>query len=144
VDGGTALVAAMFNHGGLYVERPGGVVPVPAGDAGAIGAAVRQALKGTVFEPDFNYRDRKKTDWPAYQASGCKSVAAFERAYARFEVAGETEQNAHYRIESPAIGRFCLHLVASVPADLRLPEFAAAIDTVCTAWRASQRPMSPD
>lgn len=135
VEGETALVAAMFNHGGLFAERDDGVVAVPARDAVAIGRAVREALDGTVYETEFNYRESKKTDWPAFRASGCRSVAAFERQFGRFYITGSDASNTLYRIESPVIGRFSLRLTAEVAADVRAAEFAAAMEAVVAAWR---------
>lgn len=36
--------------------------------------------------PDLNLRSRKKTEWPAYRASGARSVRAFEDEYIRISV----------------------------------------------------------
>jgi hypothetical protein len=111
----TALVAPMFNHAGLFAEQPGAVGEARAHDDAALGAAVRDALARCAFEPEFNYSGKKRTDWPAYRASGCRSVREFEQRFAPILVQGANASNLVAIVDSPGFGEFELHLQASVP-----------------------------
>jgi hypothetical protein len=51
-----------------------------------IGQAVWESLLLFRHTPNVNLRSRNKTDWPAYRASGVRSVRAFEEEYVRVSV----------------------------------------------------------
>jgi hypothetical protein len=51
-----------------------------------LGQGVWESLLLFRKTPNVNIRSRKKTDWPAYRASGAKSVRAFEDEYVRVSV----------------------------------------------------------
>ena len=53
-----------------------------------LGQSVWEALLRLRYTPGVNLRSQKKTDWPAYKASGCKSVRAFEDEFVRVSVRG--------------------------------------------------------
>jgi hypothetical protein len=65
-----AIVASVYNHGGLMAEKPGGSSIVKFSDSAALSGAIRAALDACEYEENFNYSDQKKSDWPAYQVSG--------------------------------------------------------------------------
>lgn len=87
------LIASLFNHDGLWAEQPVGVVQVARTEPLALGEAIKAQLQRCTHKPSFNYRDQKKTDWPAFQASDARSTTAFEKAFARYWVGGANEAN---------------------------------------------------
>jgi hypothetical protein len=87
------LIAAVYNHDGLWVEQPDGVIQVETTEPTLLGEAIKAQLKKCSHTPSYNYRDKKKTDWPAFQASGARSTTAFEKTYARYWVGGANEAN---------------------------------------------------
>lgn len=102
-DDGRALLASTFNHGGLFVEKPGGVRAVDTGDGITLGEAIIACMADCSFKPRFNYSSRKKSDWPAYQASGCRSMKAFERDFARYTVRSANDANIIWTLKSPEL-----------------------------------------
>jgi hypothetical protein len=109
-----ALIAAMLNHAGAYTEMPGGVAVVRATDFDAVGRAVQEKLDACRFEPRFDHRGRKKTDWPAYLASGMRSTTAFERRFVRLSVAGLHGETRQWKALSPEFfNGACLHALSS-------------------------------
>ena len=76
-DDRLAIVAPMnYNAAGIYYEQADAIVVASWRDTAAIAGAMRSALQQFVFR-DLNLRDCKKTDWPSYRASGCRSVREF-------------------------------------------------------------------
>src|SRR5215469_16448730 len=53
-----------------------------------LGQAIWESLLLFKRPPGLNLRSRKKTEWPAYRASGASSVRAFEDDYIRISVVG--------------------------------------------------------
>jgi hypothetical protein len=131
----TTLVAAMFNHAGLFAEREGEVSLGPLRDAEALGRLTREALDGCAYQPEFNYRDRNRTDWPAFQRSGCRSVRQFEQAYDRLFVSGSNAANLVCTVESPTLGGFDLRLQASVSYTAPAREIGECIFYVWNTYR---------
>jgi hypothetical protein len=85
---GTLIVCPTAQaNGGLYIDRqpsaylPGDVMPED------LGQSVWQALLcfRSISGP-LDLSSRKKTDWPAYRASGAKSVRQFEDCFVRVSV----------------------------------------------------------
>ena len=75
-----AIIAAMhFNSAGIYYEQADPFVDETGGWDGLV-ASLRSALDRFSFQ-EANLRDGKKTDWPSYRASGCRSVRQFEELY---------------------------------------------------------------
>ncbi len=87
------LIASVYNHDGLWAEQPDGVVEVKRTEPRALGEAIKAQLQRCTHKPSFNYRDKNKTDWPAFQASGTRSATAFEKAFACYWVGGANEAN---------------------------------------------------
>jgi hypothetical protein len=133
---GVALVAALFNHAGLFAEQPEGVARCERGDPAALGAAVRAALAACRYEPVFDYRDRKRTDWPAFRQSGCRSVRAFEESYVPIGIQGVNDANLSYAVASPPFGRFGLRLEATLDGHAPETELGACIEYV---WQEHRR-----
>lgn len=111
------VVAAVYNHGGLLAEMPGRATIGKFSDSVKLHDAVRAALGACEYEPDFDYFHRKRSDWPAYQASGYKTIKRFEAEFIRLMVKGGTEKNAWYDVTSPEFGELGLHLTVTVNAN---------------------------
>ena len=106
----------MYNHAGLMAEKPAGTSVVKFSDPAALHEAVRAALDACEYEETFNYSENKKSDWPAYQASGYKAIKKFEAEFIRLLVKGVNEKNFFYDVTTPEFGEFGLHLTVSVDA----------------------------
>jgi len=115
-DADQVIIAAVYNHGGLMAEKPGGATIVKFSDSARLHEAVRAALEACEYEEDFNYSDHKKSDWPAYRASGYKTIKRFEAEFIRLLVKGVNEKNLYYDVTTPKFGEFGLHLTITVNA----------------------------
>lgn len=95
-SGSRFIVAATHQiPGGMYYEQATPAV-VEVRQPADLGAAFRTAFDA------FSVRDRdmstmKKSDWPAYVASGLRSMKAFEREYTAIQCAGLNPSNAVVR-----------------------------------------------
>lgn len=132
---GPTLVAGVFNHEGLFTEQPGQVTSVPHGDVIALGRGIQDAIGSCVFRPEFDYRTLKPTDWPAFQASGLRTVKAFKREYDQLQVRGANAKNIIYAVEGAAKGQFDLHVAGSVSASASDEEVGAAVLAVWSQQR---------
>jgi len=103
VEGNVALVAATWNHGGLFAEKPDGVERCPASEVGALGQMISRKLGECEFREYFDYSRRRKSDWPSYQESDCKTLREFESAYIRYDVRGANEVNITWVVTSPEL-----------------------------------------
>jgi hypothetical protein len=73
------------NLAGIYYEQENPVVLTNWRERVKLATALRLALKQ--FSPrDRNLRETKKSDWPSYRASGCRSVREFETTYLRIAI----------------------------------------------------------
>jgi hypothetical protein len=115
-DADQVIVAAVYNHGGLMAEMPGGARIVKFSDSPKLHEAVRAALEACEYQKNFNYSDQKKSDWPAYQASGYKTIKRFEAEFIRLLVKGVNEKNFFYDVTTPEFGELGLHLTVTVNA----------------------------
>ena len=115
-DADQVIVAAVYNHGGLMAEKPGHAAIVKFSDLAKLQAAVLAALDACEYEENFNYSDHKRSDWPAYQASGYKTIKRFEAEFIRLLVKGVNEKNLYYDVTTPEFGDLGLHLTVTVNA----------------------------
>jgi hypothetical protein len=115
-DADQVIVAAVYNHGGLVAEKPRGATIVKFSDSAKLHEAVRAALDACDYEENFNYSDQKKSDWPAYQASGYKTMKRFEAEFIRLLVKGVNEKNFFYDVTTPEFGELGLRLTITVNA----------------------------
>jgi hypothetical protein len=75
-----AIIAAMhFNSAGIYYEQKNPLVD-ESRDWGVLVLSLRSALDRFSFR-EANLRAGKKTDWPSYRTSRCRSVRQFEELY---------------------------------------------------------------
>ena len=117
-SGSRILIASVYNHDGLWAEQPDGVVEVKRTEPRALGEAIKAQLQRCTHKPSFNYRDKNKADWPAFQASGARSTTAFEKAFARYWVGGANEANIILIAETDKInGEFELRSSINAYAD---------------------------
>lgn len=95
-SGSRFIVAAMHQvPGGMYYEQAAPAV-IEVREPADLGVAFRTAFDA------FSVRDRdmssmKKSDWPAYIASGLRSMKAFEREYIAIQCLGLNPSNAVVR-----------------------------------------------
>jgi hypothetical protein len=96
-----AIVVSVHRNGagGVLVEDGEPRVLTISEDRAELGAALQEALKASTVRPAKNLRDLKRSEWPAYQSSGRKSVKAFEADFIRLDVSGANEANVTYVIE---------------------------------------------
>jgi hypothetical protein len=108
------IVATMYNHGGPTAERPGGASIVGFSDSSTLNATIRAALDCCEYEENYNYSEQKRSDWPAFQASGYKTIKRFEAEFVWLLIKGFNEKNLFYDVRSPEFGEFGLHLTITV------------------------------
>ena len=90
------IVAAMHQvPGGMYYEQPGPVV-FEVQQPADLGVAFRTAFDAFSLR-DVDMSSMKKSDWPAYIASGLRSMKMFEREYTAICCAGLNPSNAIVR-----------------------------------------------
>jgi hypothetical protein len=108
------IVASVYNHGGLMAEKPGGASIASFSDTSALNSAICASIDGCQYEENFNYFGQKRSDWPAFQASGYKTIKRFEAEFIRLLIKGVNEKNLFYDVASPEFGEFGLHLTITV------------------------------
>ncbi len=95
-----AIVAAMHhNQDGILYEQDEAVVVPGWRDSTALVAALRSALQRFSFH-DRILRDAKRSEWPAFRASRCRSVRDFQRSYFRISVRAANEAELCYIAEA--------------------------------------------
>lgn len=83
---GPLIAAAIYdNHASACYEQEDAAVIEKWRNADTLGAAVWEAL-ARFRRNDRNLYGHKLTDWPAYKASGVRSVKQFEATYLRIHV----------------------------------------------------------
>jgi hypothetical protein len=116
-DGDVALIAATYNHGGLFAEKPDAVEICDSGSAGELGQAIVKQLHGCEYRRKFDYAPSRPSDWPAFQRSGEKTIKAFTHAYVCYGVRGANDVNIVWQFESPELDNgVSLHMAISASA----------------------------
>lgn len=95
--GNKAIIAASYNHGGLYVEYSAISHEI---DSQLFEQTIKKQFDACLFKKDFNYSTRKKSDWPSFEASKYKTIKSFEKDYLRYTIIGANEKNIIISIES--------------------------------------------
>lgn len=116
-EGDRAIVAAVYNHSGLFAEKPNETCVIDFSDGDALNRAIQTAIGNCEFVEDFNYSDLKRSDWPAFQASGYKTVKRFEGDFLQLSIYGANEKNLSYEVTSPEFGDFGLQLRIAIDAN---------------------------
>lgn len=87
---------------GILYEQDSPTVLVAAAPQ-SVGAAIKKAFEAFSVRAK-NLRDSKKSDWPAFQASGAKSMKQFETEFRRLSVSHLSPSGAVARAELPLPG----------------------------------------
>ncbi len=86
-----AIVAAHHhNAAGICCEQEDPIVVAGWKENDSITEALRTALNRFSFR-ERNLRDKENSDWPAYKASGLRTISDFERAYLFVSVLARNE-----------------------------------------------------
>jgi hypothetical protein len=103
-EGEAAIVARTDDWDGAWIERPGGAERLTAPSLSELGDAVKRAFAEFGHrEGPIDLRGHKPTDWPAFQASGLKTLKAFERGFVTYSVKGVNPANIDMAVESPPL-----------------------------------------
>jgi hypothetical protein len=100
LEGADALVVLVDEQDGAWVERPGGGVRLSAPDLQQLGAAVKGAFVQSQRR-EGPIQGIKRSEWPAYQASGVKTLKAFERDWVAHTLHGANTANIIMEVRSP-------------------------------------------
>ena len=95
-DADFIVVAMHRNLDGIDDEQDDPLSVANARDAAGLGGAFQQAFDRFSVE-DTNLRDRQRSDWPAWRASGVGTRKEFERRYRFMHCAGLNAANAVVR-----------------------------------------------
>jgi hypothetical protein len=122
-----AIVSIVHNvNGGMFVAQRS--VALRFGDKGALGAAIDMALAQCRAEQEITVRSdepaprRTRKDDPAFQASGRKTLKAFEQDYIPLTVTGANEFNLIYEVNGPVLGPYDLAFEASAVTPQEIAE----------------------
>ena len=102
-SGEKAIVVSCFNHGGLSAEIPGSAEIINNENISDLGTATIKKINECTYDQKFDYSAHTKSDWPAYMASGLKTVKTFEKTFIQYQVRGVNESNLFYEICSPEL-----------------------------------------
>ena len=90
-----AIIAPVhFNSAGIYYEQENPLMD-ESSDWSALCASLRLSIDRFSFR-EANLWDAKKTAWPAFRASGCRSVRQFEEIYLRIDVCSVNDAELFY------------------------------------------------
>jgi hypothetical protein len=91
------VVTVHHNQDSVLCEGLTPAVLDNASDA-ALGEATHNALKATA-RIVHDLRSVKASDWPAYKASGKRSIRSFEKDFVAIRISGANEHNVVYELE---------------------------------------------
>ena len=143
-DDQPAIVSPLhYNAAGIHYEQAEPIVVASWRDAAPLAVALRLALRQFVF-CDRNLRESKKTDWPAYRASGCRSVREFERQFLCLSVRAVNEAELFYDAEARPRGekQITLHVLLNrYHQDNEFAQPLLRLFAACWQWSGG-KPMS--
>ncbi len=109
-----AIVAAMHQRerNGMWFEQEAPEMLVEWRDEQKLAAAVRRAIERFSYK-FVDFRSHKKSDWPAFRASKCRSMNDFERIYDRIWIKSLNEAELFYEASLDPRGEddLSLHVV---------------------------------
>ena len=97
------------NMESLNYEQEEAIPVTDWGDPRVIAAAFRTAIE-RFSRKDRNLRDFKRNDWPAFRASGCRSVQEFENAYHSIFARALNEAELYYEARTKPEGELEIEL----------------------------------
>jgi hypothetical protein len=107
---GPAIVAPMYgNMESLDYEQEDAIPVSEWGDPRVLAAAFRAAIERFIRR-DRNLKDFKRNDWPAFRASGCRSVQQFESAYHPIFAKALNESELYYEARTRPEGEHEIEL----------------------------------
>jgi hypothetical protein len=134
-----AIVAAMHhNLAGIYYEQESPVVLADWRKPVELAAALRLALRQFSLR-DRNLRETKKSDWPSYRVSGCRSVREFERTYLRIAIRALNDAELLHDCSAQPCSEkdITLHVTLAVSgADEEVGRLVLRLFDACSTWIA--------
>ncbi len=124
--GEMALLAAVYNHGGLYAEKPGPVYECDCSDAELLGQVANNKLAECEFRENFDYSRTKPSDWPAFRASGLRTIKAFRSEFVWYGIRGANEANIIWVVDSPKLSNG-VELTRSISAPAEASELGTLL-----------------
>jgi len=113
---GTVLAATAVNDAGIRYEPDYAVLLLASFSPESVGQAVMDVL-GRFCRKDRNLRSLKKSEWPAFRASGLKSVRAFEQDYSYVAVEHDERRLTLTRFQGSHAAADTVHLPADSSAE---------------------------
>jgi hypothetical protein len=93
----TAIAAAYHvNDAGIYYEQEEAITIPNWRDPVELARSVRAALE-RYSRKDRNLRDSRRSEWPAFRISECRSVKEFESSYQRIKIMAVNQAELFYR-----------------------------------------------
>ena len=136
-EGKSGIVSAVhFNSAGIYYEQDERSVLADWRDGAVLPAALRASLHRFAFR-EANLRNQKKTDWPSYRASRCRSVREFEGLYLHIEVRAINEAELFYDAYSKPPGEddITLHVTVNrYASDQEIRRQLLRLYDACRHW----------
>jgi hypothetical protein len=134
-----AIIAAMHQQEpkGVWYEQDSAEVLVDSRNEQELAAAVRRAIERFSYKKR-NFRSHKLTDWPAFRASKCRSIAAFESAYNCMWVKSLNEAELFYdaSIEPQGEDEISLHITLNrYQNDAEMGRKLLRLYDGCAEWR---------
>jgi hypothetical protein len=135
-----AIVAALhFNAAGILFEQDEPATVDDWRNSDSLASAVRSAL--VQFGPrERNLRDAKKTDWPSYRISHCRSVRQFEASYIRVFICAVNTAELFYDASAAPRGESDLSFHVTLPRNGPNDDFSRLLYKLvhaCATWNIS-------
>ena len=107
---GPAIVAPMYgNMESLNYEQEEAITVAEWGDPRVFAAAFRVGIERFTCK-DRKLEDFKRNDWPAFRASGCRSVQQFENAYHAIFAKALNKEELYYEARTRPEGELEIEL----------------------------------
>lgn len=133
-----AVIVPMHCHEGVYIEDENVAFTDTPLDPHALGTLIREALMLSQLRSGDGWRSGSPRQWPAFRASGARTVKSFERDYIRISVVGANEANIIWEIEGYPAKDAELRVTASVSAGHKflvpLGERVLRVFHACRDW----------
>jgi hypothetical protein len=137
LEKGSAIVAPVYcNMCSLNYEQENPIVVAEWRDPIALASAFRKAIE-RFARLDRNLRDYKSTDWPTYQASGCRSVRQFESSFQAIYIKAVNEAELYYKARTKPDGEEEIELRVLLNRhglDVEIGRKVLRLFDVCSKW----------
>jgi hypothetical protein len=134
-----AIIAAMHQREprGVLFEQALPEILSDWRDEQKLAAAVRRAIERFSYK-DRDLRSQKLRDWPAFQASKCRTTGAFERAYSLISISSLNDAELFYDASMGPRGEddISLHVVLNrYQNDAEMGRKLLRLYDACVEWR---------